>query len=56
MRTVSIFKNGNSRTILLPREAAALPPDILASHVGWKVAEHLATVMVWNDAGAGEKS
>ncbi|WP_434670961.1 hypothetical protein ACMYSO_25550 (plasmid) [Klebsiella sp. B345] len=34
------------------REAAARALAILAGYTGREVAEHLATVMVWNDAGA----
>ena len=35
----------------LSREALT----ILAGYTGREVAEHLATVMVWNDAEAGER-
>ncbi|ARB20175.1 hypothetical protein ACPEGK_29045 [Klebsiella sp. K794] len=38
----------------LSREAANPALAILASFTGREVAEHLATVMVWDDAGAGE--
>ncbi|HCZ9102106.1 TPA: hypothetical protein O4G09_005238 [Klebsiella michiganensis] len=38
----------------LSREAANPALAILASYTGREVAEHLATVMVWDDAGAGE--
>lgn len=40
----------------LSREAAARALAILAGYTGREVAEHLATVMVWNDAGAAERS
>ena len=40
----------------LSREAAAGALAILAGYTGREVAEHLATVMVWNDAEAGERS
>lgn len=40
----------------LSREAAARALAILAGYTGWEVAEHLATVVVWNDAGATERS
>ncbi|WP_369136550.1 hypothetical protein [Klebsiella variicola] len=40
----------------LSREAAVRALAILARYTGRDVAEHLATVMVWNDAGAGERS
>lgn len=39
----------------LSREAASRALAILAGYTGREVAEHLATVMVWNDAGAGER-
>jgi hypothetical protein len=38
----------------LSREAASRALAILAGYTGREVAEHLATVMVWNDAEAGE--
>ena len=38
----------------LSRDAADRALAILAGYTGREVAEHLATVMVWNDAGAGE--
>ncbi|EPX2831288.1 TPA: hypothetical protein NPP85_005607 [Klebsiella variicola subsp. variicola] len=40
----------------LSREAASRALAILAGYTGREVAEHLATVMVWNDAEAGERS
>ncbi|HHC3936847.1 TPA: hypothetical protein ACN69F_004945 [Klebsiella pneumoniae] len=40
----------------LSREAAARALAILAGYTGREVAEHLATVMVWNDAGAADRS
>lgn len=44
----------------LSREAAAGALAILAGYTGREVAEHLAMVMVmvmvWNDAGAGDRS
>ncbi|HBR2054485.1 TPA: hypothetical protein L9M74_005370 [Klebsiella pneumoniae] len=39
----------------LSREAASRALAILAGYTGREVAEHLATVMVWNDAEAGER-
>ncbi|HCI4648009.1 TPA: hypothetical protein NPP25_004771 [Klebsiella quasipneumoniae subsp. similipneumoniae] len=39
----------------LSREAGARALAILAGYTGREVAEHLATVMVWNDAGTGER-
>ena len=39
----------------LSREAASRALTILAGYTGREVAEHLATVMVWNDAEAGER-
>lgn len=39
----------------LSREAASRALAILAGYTGREVAEHLATVMVWNDAEAGKK-
>ncbi|EMZ5627906.1 TPA: hypothetical protein MYO84_004534 [Enterobacter asburiae] len=36
----------------LPRDAGARALAILAGYTGQEVAEHLATVIVWNDAGA----
>ena len=38
----------------LSREAASRALAILAGYTGREVAEHLATVMVWHDAKAGE--
>ncbi|MFW3904689.1 hypothetical protein ACKLKO_25225 [Klebsiella variicola] len=40
----------------LSRDAAARALAILAGYTGREVAEHLATVMVWNDVEAGERS
>jgi len=37
----------------LSRETATRALDILAGYTGREVAEHLATVTVWNDGGAG---
>ncbi|CZX67808.1 hypothetical protein HIJ85_19305 [Cronobacter sakazakii] len=37
----------------LSRDAGARALAILAGYTGQEVAEHLATVIVWNDAGAG---
>ncbi|HGK4757529.1 TPA: hypothetical protein ACJ2XP_004903 [Enterobacter cloacae] len=37
----------------LSREETAPALDFLAGYTGREVAEHLATVIVWNDAGAG---
>ncbi|MER4528922.1 hypothetical protein J9B08_28435, partial [Klebsiella pneumoniae] len=39
----------------LSREAGARALAILAGYTGREVTEHLATVMVWNDAGTGER-
>ncbi|HIC0674914.1 hypothetical protein [Klebsiella pneumoniae] len=39
----------------LSREAASRALTILAGYTGREVAEHLATVMVWNDAEARER-
>ena len=39
----------------LSREAGARALAILAGYTGREVTEHLATVMVWNDAEAGER-
>ncbi|VVL03731.1 Uncharacterised protein [Klebsiella pneumoniae] len=39
----------------LSREAASRALSILAGYTGPEVAEHLATVMVWNYAEAGER-
>ncbi|HBW7850754.1 TPA: hypothetical protein ACIFO5_005152 [Klebsiella pneumoniae] len=40
----------------LSRDAADRALAILAGYTGREVAEHLATVMVWDDAGAGERT
>ncbi|WP_142966694.1 hypothetical protein [Enterobacter cloacae] len=40
----------------LSRDAGARALTILASYTGQEVAEHLATVTVWNDDGAGRPS
>ena len=40
----------------LSRDAADRALAILAGYTGREVAEHLATVMVWGDAGAGERT
>ncbi|VUT13476.1 hypothetical protein SB6413_05887 [Klebsiella pasteurii] len=40
----------------LSRDAASRALAILAGYTGREVAEHLATVMVWNDAEAGERT
>lgn len=40
----------------LSRDAAARALDVLASYTGREMAEHLATVTVWNDDGAGMQS
>lgn len=51
-----LMTNGFGFRSPLSREAAARALAILAGYTGREVAEHLATVMVWNDAGAGERS
>ncbi|OAY20218.1 hypothetical protein [Enterobacter asburiae] len=38
----------------LCHDAGARALAILAGYSGQEVAEHLATVIVWNDAGAGQ--
>lgn len=40
----------------LSRDAADRALAILAGYTGREVAEHLATMMVWDDAGAGERT
>lgn len=40
----------------LPREAGTRAMEILAGYTGQEVAEHLATVTVWNDGSAGTPS
>lgn len=40
----------------LSRDAADRALAILAGYTGREVAEHLGTVMVWDDAGAGERT
>ncbi|WP_227509730.1 hypothetical protein [Klebsiella michiganensis] len=40
----------------LSRDAADRALAILAGYTGREVAEYLATVMVWDDAGAGERA
>lgn len=40
----------------LSRDAADRALAILAGYTGREVAEHLATVMVWDDAGAGKRA
>lgn len=40
----------------LSREAGDRALVILAGYSWREVAEHLSTVMVWNDAGSGERS
>ena len=40
----------------LSRDAGARALAILAGYTGPEVAEHLARVIVWNDAGAGERT
>ncbi len=40
----------------LSRDSADRALAILAGYTGREVAEHLATMMVWDDAGAGERT
>lgn len=40
----------------LSRDAGARALAILAGYTGQEVAEHLATMIIWNDDGAGDRS